>query len=807
MNLISLFVLVILKLTLSNSFLNYCKVINDVYIMSITKIIIYEDVNKIPLVKPNDLCIKNMTNTIFNIKDKYNKRIPENFDFFSLSQITLYLTKLKTTRIIFIQPNGFEILIFERDFNTKLEDLKFQAILIQTKIKFFLKNNYINKSCEHFQNKTVSSFINKAYFEKLSFKRSRLKEKICPFIFQNLKIDEFFFSPVVDTFYLSSKLKFYKLDKHVELNNRINRLILSQTIRLNLDENLLDPNVFKNLNSLQITGNINSIQQNLFTKFSNIENFLFDGQNFRQQAHKTQLKWAKSINSDIKLNFSNVNEIFKKTNYFKFLNILFRDPGNIDYGTHQSRFNLKNTFPDEDFCIYKDFPFDQLIFFRFDIYNFYLESDQSLTCTFLWITHKLNLLILAKPQLSESEKLKLKNLIENLKQCNFDKRIKFCLINTNLIFLDRKSIEEIQYYNILILYILDFFSIPLASFVGMLISALSVMVISKIDKKEDKKIIRQFYYLKMNGIFNFCICLIENFRLIYIWPNTIGNGIEHYVISQYFRIIFREYFLNCLRFCSSSCLIMFSMIRCSMAKDSQSLSNPLFLMDPKKFTKTIVCISLIVCFIKPFSYEINFFDPNLDYPSQKNLKYQLNGNTKGEIIFTVLNFICDFIIHFLFMLLHLIIDILLMINISNNLKKKQSITIRKMAAKYKRFQFKSFKLLILNTTLNLTLKLPGMFEFISINREIIDILISKGIIKSNFIFYFSILSRSYITHVLMICSIFFSQISIFTNFLLMYHFNSVFKKVLNNFLKKKLNGFFILKKNEVQSNTTLLEST
>ncbi|RNA07036.1 hypothetical protein BpHYR1_007984 [Brachionus plicatilis] len=71
--------------------------------------------------------------------------------------------------------------------------------------------------------------------------------------------------------------------------------------------------------------------------------------------------------------------------------------------------------------------------------------------------------------------------------------------------------------------------------------------------------------------------------------------------------------------------IMFSLIRCSLTKDSKNLSNPLHKINPKNFTISI---------------------------------------------------------------------------------KKQNSSIRKMGKKNKRYQFKSLKLLILNTTLNFTLKLP-----------------------------------------------------------------------------------------------------
>ncbi|RNA11561.1 hypothetical protein BpHYR1_001483 [Brachionus plicatilis] len=56
-----------------------------------------------------------------------------------------------------------------------------------------------------------------------------------------------------------------------------------------------------------------------------------------------------------------------------------------------------------------------------------------------------------------------------------------------------------------------------------------------------------------------------------------------------------------------------------------------------------------------------------------------------------------------------------------NIQKKQNSSIRKMGKKNKRYQFKSLKLLILNTTLNFSLKLPGMIEFFSFNQNFKDV--------------------------------------------------------------------------------------
>lgn len=782
------------KTTISNIILSYCTIIQDVYITNITKIIVYEDMNKIPLVKPNDLCIKNISKPMFNIKERYHKKIPENFDFFSLSQISFYLEKSQKITIMFIQPSGFDIIEKKSIFpDSRLEKLKFHVVLIRSKVVFSYRGKPVD-SCELIKNKTISSFLNKVFFKAFTFERSLKFDKICPIIFQNMNIDILFFSPVLETFYLKSKITFSKLEPYYELNNTINRLSLSKTIKLNLDESLLNLNVFKSLNSIEIIGNVNSIQKDLFIKFPGIKNIFFDGQNFRQQAHKTQLEWVKSFNSKIRVNFSNLSTVLSHGNMFKFIHVLFKDPSYIDYGIYEPHVFLNNTFPDEDFCIYKDFPFNQLVFFSFDTYYYNMNPIPSITCTLFWITNKLDLLILYKPQLSDFDRLKLQKMNELFKKCNFEEKIKLCLINNKLKSLTRLSIEEMQYYNNLILYILEFFSLPLASFVGMIISALSVITISKLDKKQDKKILRQFYYLKFNGIFNFFYCFIQNCRLIYSWPNVFGKGIEFMVFSQYFRIIFGEYILKCLKLCSNFTFIMFSIIRCSMAKDSRNFLNPIYKINQKKLTVSIVLFSSFICFIKLFSFQINYFDPNFEYPSQKSFYYQMSANIRGQILINIFNFLCDLIIYLFFIIAHLIADIILLINVYNNLRIKKKLCVRKMSDKYQKYYLKPFKLLIINTTLNFILKLPGLIEFLVFNRRTIDSLLKNHSINSSFLFFFSILNRSYLIYVMLIISDLFGLISFTVNFFLIYQFNTVFKQAFNDIVFNSLKNYIYRKK-------------
>ncbi|CAF1147975.1 unnamed protein product, partial [Brachionus calyciflorus] len=139
--------------------------------------------------------------------------------------------------------------------------------------RFFYKNTPV-KACSQLTNITPSIFVNQFIYNQLKIERSFSILKICPLIFQNADISFFSLSFYSATFYLNKKLSFENIDS-----------ILGHYL-----------NSFKDLFSVVIAGDIESIQLDIFRHFTNLKFLAFDGQNIRNLIHKIGIEWIKSLN-------------------------------------------------------------------------------------------------------------------------------------------------------------------------------------------------------------------------------------------------------------------------------------------------------------------------------------------------------------------------------------------------------------------------------------------------------------------------------------------------------------------------------
>ena len=61
----------------------------------------------------------------------------------------------------------------------------------------------------------------------------------------------------------------------------------------------------------------------------------------------------------------------------------------IDLGSFTPEIRLSKLFPDKDFCLYKHFPFNQLVILSELVQDdkaFKLLNSRDYTCTYLWLT-------------------------------------------------------------------------------------------------------------------------------------------------------------------------------------------------------------------------------------------------------------------------------------------------------------------------------------------------------------------------------------------------------------------------------------
>ncbi len=182
----------------------------------------------------------------------------------------------------------------------------------------------------------------------------------CPYVFKNSKIKTISFNQIRSSFIDSNKLTFLKINNSNDLNSDIFHVDLS-LYHINLDENLLNTNIFKKTYCIDINGIINEIVPDLFESFKNIILIRIRTQHVRQLFARNN-KWLENLNSkyepidpdgDVKPFL--LRSIFL-TIFQSFPKVTFYD------------------YPNEDFCLFHKFPHNKLVFPL-------LRPNHNLTCS------------------------------------------------------------------------------------------------------------------------------------------------------------------------------------------------------------------------------------------------------------------------------------------------------------------------------------------------------------------------------------------------------------------------------------------
>ncbi|CAF0948312.1 unnamed protein product [Brachionus calyciflorus] len=198
------------------------------------------------------------------------------------------------------------------------------------------------------------------------------RTKICPQIFQNLQIENFFFEFMANIFYKKNFISFTNI--YQNLNIVIKRVYFNLCDNLNLDKTLLSSDIFNLIEELHMDSKIKSIESDLFKNFTNLRYIEFNIFFTKYLFHKS-LEWIKSINQDLNVNISNRNDI--NSNSYRTAHIKL-----VQNGLIRDDYYSKNYFfSDENFCLYKDFPFNQMVFLSFD--GTFSKNEETCTEVFL----------------------------------------------------------------------------------------------------------------------------------------------------------------------------------------------------------------------------------------------------------------------------------------------------------------------------------------------------------------------------------------------------------------------------------------
>ena len=615
--------------------------------------------------------------------------------------------------------NGFEVNLFDKiNHNIIPVDNYIIISCFYCTFDFYLGNKLL-KSCQDFK-ETTNSTNPRSIFQLFTniFKRMvvlylpETKIKICPLVFNDFQVKRFQIHGENSLF--SRRLLKFSDDRFDDLNTTIEILDVRYD-NVDLDFDFLHPSVFKSLSQISIVSRVNTIHPNLFHVLNNVTDINLVLENMRSMMHKNGIEWIKSINKDINCDLTNRSEVllYAQLNKVKFIN---HDTEDMPISSP-----LRHVFPDEDFCLYRDFPFNQLVVV-FKKPQSLIELKQprkNMGCTYLWLTRSYETFLgifidnvtneIFKSVLESDE-------YKSISKCNFEEKLKLC--NKS----DFKHRHITTFFDIWMTMYTSEVVLNISSFVltifGIASNILIIITISSKINETDFKEFKQYDYLRLNSICN-CLILIIHMTTWFnqcIYPFQLFCPIiRKTIFMQYFKIVVQNVLLTALRFMNSFTYIGFAFNRISLiGKDHNKLVKFMCKISIKKFIAVSLFISISFSVIKFFEYDINHGSATSSYPILYDHSISIREAEKPNVVFFIINFISDLFNHFLLLIVNLAIDIGMIIKLKQTLNErlenfKSYSTIAQQEKKKtdnENVMDNAISMVILNTSLNLLLKLP-----------------------------------------------------------------------------------------------------
>ena len=289
-----------------------------------------------------------------------------------LNMFDLHLYTSDRIKIGFQNFAGFN---FNSNFigNNQFTLNRYAIQFFESKFAFYLNRKLVTKeTCkwENFFEKSIffGSIIN-IFFDEYTLYDS----KICPYVFHNTQITNLALKNIANSFIFKNSLEFFDFE-----NLKVNKVSIStyiQSLSLSLcftriNSHLINKYVFKNLVNLYLIGIIYDIEADLFKNFKQIKFISLQSDVSFKDLFHSDLKWINVLNSNLRINMGSNREIEKTS----------RQAIVVEFYQMITLFRTDYKYPDEDFCIFKDFPFRQLV-----IPKFVLIDNPLCTCTLIWL--------------------------------------------------------------------------------------------------------------------------------------------------------------------------------------------------------------------------------------------------------------------------------------------------------------------------------------------------------------------------------------------------------------------------------------
>ena len=296
------------------------------------------------------------------------------------------------------------------DLKTKKAD---SLTLTNLYFDFVFNNESLYKSCD-------LNIVNRAFKPLLaSFQQVFLdfelnfSSVVCPLVFQNANIKKLSIAALNE----ANTLKFVELkpgaNNRTNINSKIDSFEVKNSELISLDSSLINPSVFEYLTELKFASAVSElkIQENLFASLRNLRSFSLEMKDFSELMKAENLNWILSLNSGFRIDLSDVGALSSQAAKDKQLALGLTD------------LSMSYTFPEQDFCLFYNFPHDQLVF---PIVK--TRADLECSCTLLWLVQYWKYYKNSQEMNTTSVRkcLSEPNLDQLVKDCNFWDKLLAC---------------------------------------------------------------------------------------------------------------------------------------------------------------------------------------------------------------------------------------------------------------------------------------------------------------------------------------------------------------------------------------------
>jgi hypothetical protein len=444
------------------------------------------------------------------------------------------------------------------------------------------------------------------------------REGFCSFMFKQSIISNFRFGNIYNSFLIENRLSFMK-------TNYSRTLIMSNLEFIDLDlfyekltSRVLNVNLFENVKHLNINLHLLNIEHDLLSKFNRLKYIdirVFNLREFFQTENTQWLKGCAPIGSGV-IKFQLVRFVYVTSSFLK-----------------------AYEYPDEDLCLFKDFPHS-----RFYLPIIMPGERIACTCSLKWlqmhyenytqifqITNNYKYFQLDEDTFLSGIKYLFRFCDENEEtiDCDFERLFNTCNITTTSTTRSHSELNDIDFIFLIkwLQFILLVILAPMFGIIGLINNILILLTIGKGQRLHEKKAIFKdpmYKHIQLNAFFNILSCLIMCVSLLNscIASNTHSlycSSVYMTQWAQYFKIIVNYYLGYLIRTCSKMSYVSFSFIRficVANLKESRGF-QVFFRLNIKLYAVCLIVFSALLSLFRLFQYEIitwKYAKGSFDFP-------------------------------------------------------------------------------------------------------------------------------------------------------------------------------------------------